>query len=164
MLVAQLYPTLCDSKDYSPPGSSVHGILQERILEWMAILFSNTVVMRYNNVNYLIPAAAAKSLQSCPIEVRSVWPYRRQPTRLPCPWDYTGKHTGVSCHCLLHYLTPYIHKNGSCYSYLNYRDSPFPPNILCYSFWFFLFGYLLNQTLKKITFSITHSIVYHYYA
>ena len=73
MLVAQLYPTLCDSKDYSPPGSSVHGILQERILEWIAILFSNTVVMRYNNVNYLIPAAAAaKSLQSCPIEVRSV--------------------------------------------------------------------------------------------
>jgi len=26
--------------DYSPPGSSVHGILQARILEWVAILFS----------------------------------------------------------------------------------------------------------------------------
>ena len=33
----QLYPTLCDPIDFSPPGSSVHGILQERILEWLAI-------------------------------------------------------------------------------------------------------------------------------
>ena len=29
----QLCPTLCDSMDHSPPGSSVHGILQARILE-----------------------------------------------------------------------------------------------------------------------------------
>ena len=70
---AKCVPLCEDLLDCSPPGSSVHGILQERILEWIAILFSNTVVMRYNNVNYLIPAAAAaKSLQSCPIEVRSV--------------------------------------------------------------------------------------------
>ena len=33
-LVAQLYLTLCDPMDCSPPGSSVHGILQARILEW----------------------------------------------------------------------------------------------------------------------------------
>ena len=32
--------TLCDPGDYSPPGSSVKGILQERILEWVAIAFS----------------------------------------------------------------------------------------------------------------------------
>ena len=37
---AQSYPTLCDPMDYSPPGSSVHGILQARMLEWVAILFS----------------------------------------------------------------------------------------------------------------------------
>ena len=30
-------PTLCDPMDYSPPGSSVHGILQARILEWVAM-------------------------------------------------------------------------------------------------------------------------------
>ena len=28
-------------------------------------------------------------------------PHRRQPTRLPCPWDFPGKSTGVGCHCLL---------------------------------------------------------------
>ena len=36
----QLCPTLCDLMDYSPPASSVHGILQARILEWVAISFS----------------------------------------------------------------------------------------------------------------------------
>ena len=36
-LVAKLYLTLCDPMDCSPPGSSVHGVLQARILEWVAI-------------------------------------------------------------------------------------------------------------------------------
>ena len=40
MLVAQSCLILCDSVDCSPPGSSVHGILQARILEWVAIPFS----------------------------------------------------------------------------------------------------------------------------
>ena len=38
--VVQLCPTLCDPMDYSLPGSSIHGILQARILEWVAISFS----------------------------------------------------------------------------------------------------------------------------
>ena len=41
-------------------------------------------------------AAAAKSLQSCP----TLRPHRRQPTRLPRPWDSPGKNTAVSCHFL----------------------------------------------------------------
>ena len=40
---------------------------------------------------------AAKSLQSCPI----LRPQRQQPTRLPRPWDFPGKSTGVHCHCFL---------------------------------------------------------------
>ena len=40
VLVGQLCLTLCDPMDYSPPGSSFHGILQARILEWVAIPFS----------------------------------------------------------------------------------------------------------------------------
>ena len=40
VLVLQLYPTLCNPMDYSPPGSSVHESLQARILEWAAIPFS----------------------------------------------------------------------------------------------------------------------------
>ena len=33
----QLCSTVCDPMDYSLPGSSVHGILQERIMEWVAM-------------------------------------------------------------------------------------------------------------------------------
>ena len=49
----QSRPTLYDPMDSSPPGSSVHRILQARILEWVAIAFSNACMH-------------AKSLQSCP--------------------------------------------------------------------------------------------------
>ena len=40
VLVTQSYLTLCEPMDCSPPGSSVHEILQARILEWVAIPFS----------------------------------------------------------------------------------------------------------------------------
>ena len=38
--VAQSCLTLCDPMDCSPPGSSIHGIFQARVLEWVAIAFS----------------------------------------------------------------------------------------------------------------------------
>ena len=38
--VTQLCPTLCDPMDCNLPGSSVHGIFQARVLEWVAISFS----------------------------------------------------------------------------------------------------------------------------
>ena len=40
-VVAQSCLTAGNPKDCSPPGSSVHGILQARVLEWVAISFSN---------------------------------------------------------------------------------------------------------------------------
>ena len=43
MLVAQLYLTFCNPLDYSLLDSSVHGIPQERILEWVAISFSRGI-------------------------------------------------------------------------------------------------------------------------
>ena len=80
----QSCPTLCDPTDSSPPGSSIPGIFQARILEWVAISFSNACMH-------------AKSLQSC----LTVQPYGQQPTRLLCPWDSLGKNAGVGCHFLL---------------------------------------------------------------
>ena len=38
--VAQSCLTLCDPMDYSLPGSSIHGIFQARVLEWVATFFS----------------------------------------------------------------------------------------------------------------------------
>ena len=43
VLVAQLCPTLCNSMDCSLPDSSVLGIFQARILEWVAISFSKGI-------------------------------------------------------------------------------------------------------------------------
>ena len=56
LLPLQSCPTLCDPIDGSPPGSSFPGIFQARVLEWVAIAFSDIYTA----------AAAAKSLQSCP--------------------------------------------------------------------------------------------------
>ena len=55
--VAQSCPTLSDPMDCSPPGSSVHGIVQARVLEWGAIAFS-----RLNHYHYPIDVL---TLPSC---------------------------------------------------------------------------------------------------
>ena len=54
--VDQLCLTLSDPTDFSPPGSSVHGILQARVLEWVAIAFSNKVCsVQFSSVTQLCP-------------------------------------------------------------------------------------------------------------
>ena len=83
----QSCPTLWDPIDGSPPGSSVPGILQTRILEWVAISF-------YNAWKWKVKM---KSLSRVRLFV-TPW---MQPTRLLCPWEFPGKSTGVSFHCLL---------------------------------------------------------------
>ena len=42
--VAQSCPTLCDPMDCSLPGSSIHGIFQARVLEWVTISFSKNTI------------------------------------------------------------------------------------------------------------------------
>ena len=49
--VAQLCPTLRDPMDWSPPGSSVHGIFQVRVLEWFAIAFSDLPRSSFNTLS-----------------------------------------------------------------------------------------------------------------
>ena len=56
--VVQSCPTLRDSMDCSPPGSSAHGIFQARVLEWGAIAFSVSLpipmLIPYNNGSLLL--------------------------------------------------------------------------------------------------------------
>ena len=85
----QSCPTLCHPIDGSPPGSPVPGILQARILEWVAIFFSNAWKWKVK----------VKSLS------RLLATHGLQPTRPLHPWDFPGKSTGVGCHCLLCHLT-----------------------------------------------------------
>ena len=83
-VLLQSCPTLCDPIDGSPPGSSVPGILQARILECGGISFS-----------MMVSAAAAKSLQLCPTLCD---PIDGSPPGSSVP----GILQGVCCHFLLH--------------------------------------------------------------
>ena len=72
-------PTLCDPIDSSPPGYPVPGILQARILEWVAISFSKAWKWKMK----------VKLLS----RVRLSNPHGLQPARLLHPWDFPGKST-----------------------------------------------------------------------
>ena len=68
--VAQSCPTLSDPMDCSPPGSSVHGICQARVLEWGAIAFS---MMNLDNV-LLVKSRAITLLTKVHIVEAMVFP------------------------------------------------------------------------------------------
>ena len=80
-LVAQWSLTLCDSMDHSPPGSSVHGILQARILNWVAIYFTrgSSWLSDWNRVS-----------ESHLVVSSSLWPHL-----LHSPWNSLCQNTGV---------------------------------------------------------------------
>ena len=67
---------------------------------WQRILNGNDMhnfyIVSLKGIGSSAAAAAVASVVS-----DSVRPHRRQPTRLPCPWDTPGKNTGVGCHFLL---------------------------------------------------------------
>ena len=105
-LVAKSCPTHCYPMDYSLPGSSVHGILKARILEWIAIYFSRD--LPNPGIKPGSPELHADSLptelwkkprqkkkkkkkvaQSCPIIFN--------PTKYVSPWSSPGQDTGVGC-------------------------------------------------------------------
>ena len=63
-LFSQLFPPPCDPVDCRPPGSSVHGILQARILEWAATFFSRDPP--HPRIKPVSPTLQADSLPSEP--------------------------------------------------------------------------------------------------
>ena len=101
--------TLCDPMDCSPPGSSVHGILQARILEWVAIPFSReSSPLGIEPMSPVSPALQADSLLlshqgssflsfssvqfSLSVVSNSLWPHESQHARPPCPSPTSGVH------------------------------------------------------------------------
>ena len=104
--VAQSCPTLSDPMDCSPPGSSVHGIFQARVLEWGAIAFSISKVYFskfylhiFVNMNLLIELSMAILILS----LRSTSSYL-------CPWIRLG-HSGTELFLNLqdcHYCCPHL--------------------------------------------------------
>ena len=124
----QSCPTLCDPIDGSLPGSAP-GILQARTLEWVAISFSN--VWKW------------KVKWSRSVVSDSWWPHGLQPTRLLHPWDFTGKSTGVRCHCLLQTLTRLtIVDNFTLYINIGSLHCTPENSIMLFSYMSMLFSYI----------------------
>ena len=67
----QLCPHLCDPMDCNPPGSSVHGILQARILEWVAIPSPGD--LPNPGIQPESPTLQADSLPSEPLGKHRMW-------------------------------------------------------------------------------------------
>ena len=86
----QSCPTLCDPTDSSPPASTIPGILQARTR---------------SGLPFPSPMHESEQWEWSPsVTSDSSRPHGLQPTRLLHPWEFPGKNTGVSCHCLLQLL------------------------------------------------------------
>ena len=94
--------TLCDPTDYSLPGSSVHEILQARILEWVAVTFSRASTQLRNKPRS--PSSQADSLLSESPEKS----HHKQERRVICYLGHLKKVTAMveSCCCSVAKLCP----------------------------------------------------------
>ena len=101
-------PSLCDPKDGSQPGSSVFGILQARILEWIKFLSPMHACM----------LSCFSRVQLCKTE-SSVG---QKPNRLLHPQDSPGKNTGVAFHCLLLTNVNILYKKQMCFLIFTLRS------------------------------------------
>ena len=91
----QSCPTLCDPMDCSLPGSSVHGIFQARVLEWVAIAFST------RKTPWTAAFQAPLSMGFSRQEYWSGVPLALQVESLPAEPQGKPKHTGVGSLSLL---------------------------------------------------------------
>ena len=95
-----------DPMEHSPPGSSVSGILQERILELGAMTIPRGSSQQ-RAPTLTSPALAGGFFTTAPPR-KPFLSSAAAATRLLRPWDFTGKSTGVGCHCLL-FSVLYLH-------------------------------------------------------
>ena len=94
--VSQSCLTLSDPTDCSPPGSSINGIFQARVLEWVTIAFSGTrllvIIIHSEEQSFkMFWVSSQFSVQfSSSVVPDSLWPYGLQHARLPCPSPTPG--------------------------------------------------------------------------
>ena len=92
----QSCPTLCDPIDGSPPGSPVPGILQARILEWVAISFSNAGKWKVKVKSRFLATPWTAAYQAPPpmgFSRQEYW----SGVPLPSMWEQTGGFQSVGC-------------------------------------------------------------------
>ena len=81
-------PTLCDPRDGSPPATPSLGLSRQE--HWSGLPFPSPM---HESEKWKWSHSVVSDPQR---------PHGQKPTRLPRPWDFPGKSTGVGCHCLLH--------------------------------------------------------------
>ena len=140
LLVAQSRPTLCDPMGCSPPSSSVHGILQARILEWVAIPFSRGSPQPRDRTQVSCiagrfftskpPGKPALELKS-KSESHSVVCNSLRPHGLYSSWNSPGQNSGVDSLSLRQGISPtqgsnpgLLHCRQILYQ-LSHKESPF---------------------------------------
>ena len=105
---AQSCPTLCNPMDCSPPGSSVHGILHARLLEWVAISFSRGSFWPRDQTHIsrvlCIPGEFFTTLPPGKPQISGVY----------------SSHTWWQAHLSFWNLTEKLHRNGLCVAGRNY--------------------------------------------
>ena len=88
VLVTQSCPALCHPMKCNPSVSSVHGILQARVLEWDAIAFSVALLkLMLSSCGSFSSVQFSRSVLS-----NSLWPHEPQYTRPTCPSSTAGVH------------------------------------------------------------------------
>ena len=98
----QLCPTLCNPMDCSPPGASVHGILQARALEWVTMLLLRGSSQPRNWTCVLSLALAGGTFTARAWEVYIQWVNTDYCLHFPNTWTMTvSQYVGSSYHCPL---------------------------------------------------------------
>ena len=120
--------TLCDPRDSSPLGPSVHGILQARILEWVAMPSSRECsqprdktcissprpeggpskpqqtpgdLCSSSGEVLAFPSQGRLCRAACSVMSDSLWPHALWPARPLCPWNSPGSNSGLGCYSLI---------------------------------------------------------------
>ena len=114
--VTQSCPTLCDPMDCSPPGSSIHGILQARVLEWVAIAFSTGLPVHHqlleftqtHSIESVIPSShlilcCSLLLSPIPPSIRLFSNESILCMRWPKYWSFSFNTLATSCEELTHW-------------------------------------------------------------
>ena len=117
--VAQSCPTLSDPMDCSPPGSSIHGIFQARVLEWGAIAYAKTFM---KTVKSLCFSLDCNLVQSSPNALKLVitWlPLAKSFTRNTCHqrhdltsmlrFNSRGQSLHTQLHSVFHMFAAWVH-------------------------------------------------------
>ena len=148
MVIAQSCPsTLCDPPDWSPPGSSVHGILQARIQKWVAISFSTILHKLFQNTEEEKTFPNLNEASITPITKPGKNSRRRLQTNIPCEHRCKNPQQNISR------LNPVI-------CWIGQKDFLAKPIYKCYTTttWSLSQNERLGQCVKSI------SVIYHNHA